>query len=143
MTVLRQTAWLLFVPLLLCDARAAADVKGWPKGVKEIQYKSAADDSMQPALFYAPDKKGSKPLLVALHTWSGYYKQAGGQTAYARWCNWCSSQSSKVKYGLGLGTWGLRSNLRLLGGSGKPQATSLGPFFRCSNLSENRRTDRA
>jgi hypothetical protein len=86
MTAPGRTIALLIATLLMCAAPAAADVKGWPGAVKEIQYKSAADESMQPALLYAPDKKGARPLLVALHTWSGDYKQAGGQTKYARWC---------------------------------------------------------
>jgi dienelactone hydrolase len=57
----------------------------WPKEVKEITYKSSADDTMQPAMYYAPETDKKIPLLVALHTWSGNHKQ-GGSAGYARWC---------------------------------------------------------
>lgn len=60
----------------------------WPPEVKEIEYPSSADDTMQPAMFYAPTTDEPIPLLVALHTWSGNYKQAGG----AGCANWCVKQ---------------------------------------------------
>ena len=41
---------------------------------------------MQPALVYTSKSKERKPLLVALHTWSGNYKQAGSELNYAHWC---------------------------------------------------------
>lgn len=64
-----------------------AEVPGYPPGVAEIRYPVAADASEQPALFWAPRDPGKKaPLLVALHTWSGDYRQAGGEVQYARWC---------------------------------------------------------
>ncbi len=40
----------------------------------EIEYRSAADDSLQPARFYDPGKKNA-PMVVALHSWSGDYTQ--------------------------------------------------------------------
>ncbi|MEJ2417506.1 MAG: prolyl oligopeptidase family serine peptidase [Exilibacterium sp.] len=43
--------------------------------LKEIHYPSAADNTFQPAMFYAPATPGPKPLIMALHTWSGDYKQ--------------------------------------------------------------------
>ena len=42
---------------------------------KEITYLSSADNSQQPAVFFAPDSKEAVPLVVALHTWGGDYKQ--------------------------------------------------------------------
>ena len=57
---------------------------GWPPEVREAFYPSRADDTLQPTLFYAPKSDAPAPLLVALHTWSGNYKQA--QPAYADWC---------------------------------------------------------
>ena len=70
-----------------------AQIKGYPEGVKEITFPAQADNSHQPALFWMP-KANDKPvpLLVALHTWSNNYKQAGGEAEYAKWCqamNWC------------------------------------------------------
>lgn len=67
-----------------------SSVKNYPPEVRKIHYLSSADQSEQPALFYRPDleksgKSEKRPLLVALHTWSGNYLQGGGKT-YARWC---------------------------------------------------------
>jgi len=63
----------------------------WPKQIKQIKYSSAADSSLQPALFFKPENNQSPlPLLVALHTWSGNYKQKMS-IPYAKWCidkNW-------------------------------------------------------
>lgn len=63
----------------------AANEPVWPEGVKEITYLTSADSSMQPALFFSPDKKEAVPLLVVLHTWSGSYKQTFA-IPYAKWC---------------------------------------------------------
>ena len=41
----------------------------------EIQFLSAADNSMQPAMFYDPGGEGEVPMVVALHSWSSDYKQ--------------------------------------------------------------------
>lgn len=62
-------------------------VKNFPPEVREISYLSSADQTQQPALFYQPSSSDNKklPLLVALHTWSGNYKQ-GGSNPNARWC---------------------------------------------------------
>jgi hypothetical protein len=61
-------------------------VDGWPQQVSEIRYASTADYSVQPALFYdGGGGEEKRPLLVALHTWSGDYLQAMS-VPYARWC---------------------------------------------------------
>ena len=52
---------------------------------KEIKYKTSADNSEQPAMFYAPASKTPVPLIVALHTWSGNYKQKYHK-AIEKWC---------------------------------------------------------
>jgi acetyl esterase/lipase len=65
--------------------------KGWPESVKTVKYPTSIDKTMQPMLVYTPKTKEKRPLLVGLHTWSGNYTQAGGETVYARWCiknNW-------------------------------------------------------
>lgn len=63
-------------------------VKDYPSEIAEITYPVPEDSSEQPALFWKPElRKGeTAPLLVALHTWSGNHRQAGGETAYAKWC---------------------------------------------------------
>jgi len=62
----------------------------WPltaegQSLKEIAYVSSADQSKQPAMFYAPNTKEPVPLVVALHTWSGDYKQEFHKDV-AEWC---------------------------------------------------------
>ncbi len=59
-------------------------VSGWPPEVRAIKYLSAADNSMQPSLIYDPGGDLPKPLLIALHSWSGDYTQAN--PAYGIWC---------------------------------------------------------
>lgn len=82
------------VVILLASVNSAfsqnpSPVPGYPPEIREIRYPVPEDKSEQPALFWAPDATGKKnpaPLLVALHTWSSDYKQAGGEALYARWC---------------------------------------------------------
>jgi len=58
----------------------------WPAEVQEIRYLCKADGTMQPAMFYKPaGVVGKVPLLVALHTWSGNYKQKMS-VPYAKSC---------------------------------------------------------
>jgi pimeloyl-ACP methyl ester carboxylesterase len=76
--------YLLLSCLLALPAGAAP--KGWPEAVREVRYQSRADNTKQPALFYAPPTDGkARPLLVGLHTWSGDYWQAMS-VPYAKWC---------------------------------------------------------
>ncbi len=66
-------------------SRFTGPVAGWPSEVRAVEYLSAADNTLQPALFYAPKENTSaRPLLVALHSWSGDYTQAN--PAYGLWC---------------------------------------------------------
>jgi len=61
-------------------------IAGWPRGVVEVRIRSSFDSTDQPALFWAPpDLEGPRPLLVALHTWSGNYLQESS-VPYQRWC---------------------------------------------------------
>ncbi|MHB9029368.1 MAG: alpha/beta hydrolase family protein [Candidatus Latescibacterota bacterium] len=53
--------------------------------LRDIEYLSSADNSPQHAMFFAPDGKTPVPLIVALHTWSGDYKQ-DTQKALSDWC---------------------------------------------------------
>ena len=54
----------------------------------EVFYLSDADDSVQPARFYAPDSDEAIPMVVALHSWSDDYKQ----TLHADIEVWCIEQ---------------------------------------------------
>ncbi|HUU29283.1 MAG TPA: prolyl oligopeptidase family serine peptidase [archaeon] len=61
-------------------------IPGWPRGVHEVKIASSLDGTGQPALFWAPPTGlGPRPLLVALHTWSGDYLQ-DTSVPYLRWC---------------------------------------------------------
>ena len=71
--------------ILLLAISAVAAPKGWPKEVQEIKYPSKADNTRQPALYYAPAGRDEpRPLLVGLHTWSSDYRQ--NNSPYATWC---------------------------------------------------------
>lgn len=74
----------------LCLAQGAAPSPSkkltYPDPVSEVTILSSADASEQPALWYRTESNEPAPLLVALHTWSGNYKQAGGEVRYAQWC---------------------------------------------------------
>ena len=88
-----QRIWLsLLVALFSGLSSAQASIPGYPKEVVETEYLSSIDKTKQAALFYAPEIAKPVPLLVALHTWSSGYKQAGGEANYAKWCieaGWC------------------------------------------------------
>lgn len=87
--ILRNACFLILPPLSAADpAPGPAAVPGYPPEVRVIRYPVAADNSEQPSLFWAPELPEGKraPLLVALHTWSGDYLQAGGEAKYAEWC---------------------------------------------------------
>lgn len=65
----------------------------WPPEIQCIQVPSSVDGSLQPSLHYSPPsssdnntKNEPRPLLIALHTWSFDYLQAGGQVVHAQWC---------------------------------------------------------
>lgn len=66
-----------------------SQVAGYPEGIEERTFISDADKTEQKTLFWKPTNTEPGeliPLLVALHTWSGDYKQAGGEAVYAQWC---------------------------------------------------------
>jgi len=80
----------LFALLIIASLRFAygeetALVKGWPAQIQKIAYPSSADNTRQPALWYASTNHAARPLLVALHSWSGDYTQTTS-VPYAEWC---------------------------------------------------------
>ena len=70
------------------DEPAPDSVRGYPPEIREIRYPVPEDGSEQPALYWAPELEQGRrvPLLVALHTWGGGHRQAGGEADYAKWC---------------------------------------------------------
>lgn len=56
----------------------------WNTAVQSITYKSSADDTNQPMMFYKPERDDPRPLLVALHSWSNNYRQKES-VIYAEW----------------------------------------------------------
>lgn len=47
----------------------------WDKEFKIVEIKSELDGNIQKAYFYKTKTKEPMPLIVSLHTWSGYYTQ--------------------------------------------------------------------
>lgn len=69
----------LFVVVNHSEAQEQAEET---RKVKRIEYLSSADNTMQPAMFYSPNVKEKRPLLVALHTWGGRYNSESNIKAY-------------------------------------------------------------
>lgn len=70
------------LPILLSAIAASAGIASafgqqvvWPGEMKAIEYLSAADNTKQPSLFYAPKSDTPIPLVVVLHSWGGDWKQ--------------------------------------------------------------------
>ena len=82
--MMQHLSTLVLVLTLCLPTSPARAIEGWPDKVVEIEYLSQADNSQQPALYFDPGGSSKKPLLVALHSWSGNYKQANGP--YGQWC---------------------------------------------------------
>lgn len=72
--------------VVVAQKQEKSAISGYPPEISEIGIVSTADGATQKALWFSPETKQPKPLLVALHTWSGNYKQAGGERVYAQWC---------------------------------------------------------
>jgi uncharacterized protein YneF (UPF0154 family) len=47
----------------------------WPTEFKVVEIISKIDNNRQKAYFYRANSNKTKPLVVSLHTWSGYYDQ--------------------------------------------------------------------
>lgn len=85
---MRRFALALFTGGLARDPAIAAEsapTPRWPDAVREVWFPSGADGTRQPALFFAPPGEEPRPLLVALHTWSGDYLRPTG-APYAEGC---------------------------------------------------------
>lgn len=52
---------------------------------REIEFLSSGDQTKQKAIFFAPKSEKPVPMVVALHTWSGGYKQQHHKQI-AEWC---------------------------------------------------------
>jgi len=72
-------------PLLAAVLLAAPALAAWEKATV-VRIRSTKDGAEQRAIFYVPPGLAEPaPLLVALHTWSGDYRQGTGQ-AYLKEC---------------------------------------------------------
>ncbi len=80
-SIIVPSLMLAMTPVLHSD-----QIKGWPQQIKKVEYPTTLDKSQQPMLVHTAANSGKRPLLVALHTWSGGYTQTGGEVVYARWC---------------------------------------------------------
>lgn len=76
---------ILFVLISLFYLTGTVPGQNWPEIVQEIRYPVRSDTANQPALYFNPDLQRERPLLVALHSWSGNYKQLSS-IPYARYC---------------------------------------------------------
>ena len=59
----------------------------WPREVEDIRYRSSADGTEQPAMFYAPEHAGKRDgqptgLAVTVHSWSSTYDGTNGVKFY-------------------------------------------------------------
>jgi hypothetical protein len=48
----------------------------WSKDFEIVEIKSSKDNSVQKSYFYKSKSNEPKPLIISLHTWSGYYNQS-------------------------------------------------------------------
>jgi poly(3-hydroxybutyrate) depolymerase len=56
-------------------ASAPGQEPAWPAVVRSIEITRSFDGGSQRAMFWAPETREARPLLVALHTWSSGYDQ--------------------------------------------------------------------
>ena len=80
----------LKIPERVASGKVTESRGTWNKMVQSITYVSSADNTRQPMMFYKPQTDESRPLLVALHSWSANYRQKES-VIYAEWAianNW-------------------------------------------------------
>lgn len=82
---LLTSAVALLTPLTLLLPVPGASAAEAAPALRDIEYLSSADETKQRAMFFAPEAEQAVPLIVALHTWSGDYRQNHHQ-AIAEWC---------------------------------------------------------
>ena len=71
----RATSTLGWLVAMTAVGAPQAEADDFPPDVNEMRYQSRIDQTSQPALVYSPSTEDPVPLLVALHTWSGNYRQ--------------------------------------------------------------------
>ena len=85
MMIIRRTLSIFRFSCLLSLGLASGGLSGqqvageseesWSNAFKLVEIKSAMDDHIQKAYFYASTAADPAPLIVSLHTWSGDYSQ--------------------------------------------------------------------
>lgn len=63
------------VALIIALAPSVVNAQETTMTLRDIRYPSTADNTKQPARFWAPTTDKPVPLLVVLHTWSAGYRQ--------------------------------------------------------------------
>jgi len=61
--------------LVLTLINLALPIAVFGQSATEIKFRSAADGTLQPAMFFNPGSAEKVPMVVALHSWSGDYTQ--------------------------------------------------------------------
>ncbi len=72
------------LPLLVC-LLVTASPSAFSQSATEVSFRSDADGTLQPAMFYHPGSDEAVPMVVALHSWSGDYTQQTHQPI-EEWC---------------------------------------------------------
>lgn len=65
-----------FIKKHLYETLVSSKNSVWNHSFKIVEIKSSLDNKIQKAYFYKSKSKRSRPLVVSLHTWDGYFDQA-------------------------------------------------------------------
>jgi pimeloyl-ACP methyl ester carboxylesterase len=89
---------LIILPFLLIDLNVRAQdtslrvndtvPKNYPEDFLQVEIISKMDNSIQPAIFYKTSSSEKKPLIIALHSWSGNYLKRDPRALKIKELNW-------------------------------------------------------
>ncbi len=83
----RQTITYSSLSQFMHDSLPGAGLEPWRKrlrSVKTVAITASSDRAILPGLWYAPDNKKQRPLLIVLHCWNSDYTQTANMP-YAQW----------------------------------------------------------
>lgn len=74
---LNKTTWSFIIRPFMESSAKFDDTRQteWSKDFEIVEIESSIDKNVQKSYFYKSKSKESEPLIVSLHTWSGYYNQ--------------------------------------------------------------------